>query len=390
MHNYPLYIIIIISVFLGAGLIQLLLQLTIQRSVLSRCKAKNKEGDLTDEVKPGVSVIVYAHNQGEALMRNLPSLLDNDYPNFEVIVVDDTSTDETQDVLTIMEQRNDNIFHTKLTDKVRTMSHRKLALLLGVKAAHNDIILTTKAQCVPSSKHWILKMVRNFTATTDFVIGPMVFEGRSGLFSRFCQYDLFQRMVNMFGITMSYCAYSGWGDNMAFRKHLLFDDNNKAFSKHLNLHPGEDDLFINAMAKHKRIAVECCHESVMIRQESPLRQAWKKDRQNRAFTSGFSHPLPKIIKLVDYLTRYCCVATGIALMVWSVLNSSWLLLSVAALMLLLRMILISTHAYFTAKALFIHRYLLSPIIYDLWIPFVDVWFALSVSFNNKGFYVSRV
>ena len=58
---------------------------------MARCKKKNKEGDMPDDVKPGVSVIVYAHNQGEALRRNLPSLLDNDYPNFEVIVVDDTS-----------------------------------------------------------------------------------------------------------------------------------------------------------------------------------------------------------------------------------------------------------------------------------------------------------
>lgn len=149
-------------VFLAAWLIQLVLLLTIQRPVLARCKRKNREGDLTDDAKPGVSVIVYSQNQGEALLRNLPTLLDNDYPNFEVIVVDDCSCDDTQNVLTIMEQRNENIFHTNLTDRIKNMSHRKLALLLGVKAAHNDIILTTKAQCVPASKSWINKMVRNF------------------------------------------------------------------------------------------------------------------------------------------------------------------------------------------------------------------------------------
>mgnify|MGYP004447283599 FL=1 len=390
MFEFPIIVDIFFVSFLVACLIQFLLLFTIQGRVMARCKKKNKEGDMPDDVKPGVSVIVYAHNQGEALRRNLPSLLDNDYPNFEVIVVDDTSCDNTQDVLTIMEQRNDNIFHTKLTDKVRTMSHRKLALLLGVKAAHNEIILTTKAQCVPVSKIWISKMARNFTSKVDFVIGPMVFEGRLGLNSRFCQYDLFQRMVNMFGVTMSYCAFSGWSDNMAFRKHLLFEDNNKAFSGHLHIHPGEDDLFINAVAKHARVAVECCHESMVVRQETPLRPAWKKDRQNRAFTAKFSKLFPKIIKLTDYLTRYLCVGLGLALIIWCVVHLMWIPLSIVGILLLLRIVLVSLFSYFTAKELRIHRYMFSPIVYDLLIPLVDLRFWLSVSMVNKGFYVSKV
>lgn len=390
MQNYPLYILIMCIVFLAAWLIQLVLLLTIQRPVLARCKRKNREGDLTDDAKPGVSVIVYSQNQGEALLRNLPTLLDNDYPNFEVIVVDDCSCDDTQNVLTIMEQRNENIFHTNLTDRIKNMSHRKLALLLGVKAAHNDIILTTKAQCVPASKSWINKMVRNFSPKTDFVIGPMVFEGRSGLIPRFCQYDLFQRMVNMFGVTMSYCPFAGWSDNMAFRKHLIFDNNNQAFNTHLQLHPGEDDLFINAMAKGRNVAVECSYDSMVIRQESPLRVAWKKDRQNRAFTSKFSRLTPKVIKCLDYLTRYACAGVGVALIVWSAITMSWIPLAVAAALLLIRVSLVAVFSYQTARNLRIHRYFFSPIVYDLWIPIVDLWYWLSVSTNNRHFYVSRV
>jgi len=390
MQSLPIYIIILLLVFVSAWLIQLLFQLTIQRAVLSRCKSKNMEGDMPDEQKPGVSVIVYAQNQGDALLRNLPSLLDSDYPNFEVIVVDDCSNDETQDVLTIMEQRNENIFHTKLTDRVRNMSHRKLALLLGVKAAHYDIILTTKAQCVPVSKSWISKMVRNFSSGTDFVIGPIAYEGRAGILSRFSQYDLFQRMVNMFGITLSYCAFSGWGDNMAFRKHLLFDNNNQAFHKHLYLHPGEDDLFVNAMAKRNNVAVECGNESMVILQETPLRPAWKKDRQNRAFTSKFYRMAPKFIKGIDYLSRYLCALAGIALLVWAGMNMSWIVLAVTIVLSLILMAIVSSLTYYTAKALRIHRYLFSPIVYHLWIPIVDLWYWLKVSIKSKAFYVGRV
>ena len=389
--NYPLYIIILAAVFCVSWLVQVILQLSVNRQVLSRCKSEKRHEDVTfTDEKPGVSVVVYAHNQGEALMRNLPSLLDNDYPNFEVIVVDDMSRDETQDVLTIMEQRSDNLIHNKVTDKVRTMSHRKLALLLGVKAAHNDIIITTTAQCAPAGKDWISSMVRNFTSWTDFVLGPVVFEGRTGLVARFCQYDLFQRMVQLFGLTLAIRPFAGWGNNMAFRKHLLFDNNNKAFHSHLNIHPGEDDLFVAAMARKGGVAVECTPESLVINQDSPLKKAWSRDRLNRAFTGKRYAFGPMFVKGLDTLTRYLCVLPGLALVVLSAISLDWVMLAVALVLLIGRMALNVSLAYMTSKELGIHRYLLSPIFYDLYTPLVDLWFWLRASVRTRMFYVGRV
>lgn len=389
--NYPLYIIILAAVFCVSWLVQVILQLSVNRQVLSRCKSEKRHEDVTfTDEKPGVSVVVYAHNQGEALMRNLPSLLDNDYPNFEVIVVDDMSRDETQDVLTIMEQRSDNLIHTKVTDKVRTMSHRKLALLLGVKAAHNDIIITTTAQCAPAGKEWISSMVRNFTSWTDFVLGPVVFEGRTGLVARFCQYDLFQRMVQLFGLTLAIRPFAGWGNNMAFRKHLLFDNNNKAFHSHLNIHPGEDDLFVAAMGRKGGVAVECTPESLIINQDSPLKKAWSRDRLNRAFTGKRYAFGPMFVKGLDTLTRYLCVLPGLALVVLSAISLDWVMLAVALVLLIGRMALNVSLAYLTSKELGIHRYLLSPIFYDLYTPLVDLWFWLRASVRTRMFYVGRV
>ena len=389
--NYPLYIIILAAVFCVSWLVQIVLQLSVNRQVLSRCKSEKRHEDVTfTDEKPGVSVVVYAHNQGEALMRNLPSLLDNDYPNFEVIVVDDMSLDDTQDVLTIMEQRSDNLIHTKVTDKVRTMSHRKLALLLGVKAAHNDIIITTTAQCAPAGKDWISSMVRNFTSWTDFVLGPVVFEGRTGLVARFCQYDLFQRMVQLFGLTLAIRPFAGWGNNMAFRKHLLFDNNNKAFHSHLNIHPGEDDLFVAAMGRKGGVAVECTPESLIINQDSPLKKAWSRDRLNRAFTGKRYAFGPMFVKGLDTLTRYLCVLPGLTLVVLSAISLDWVMLAVALVLLIGRMALNVSLAYLTSKELGIHRYLLSPIFYDLYTPFVDLWFWLRASIRTRMFYVGRV
>lgn len=369
----------------------MVLQLSIQRLTLNRCKSEKRKEDVTFTAeKPGVSVVVYAHNQGDALLRNLPMIFDNNYPDFEVIVVDDNSNDETPNVLTLMEQRSEHFIHTKMTDKVRTVSRKKLALLLGVKAAHHDIILTTHAQCMPSSPDWISNMVRNFTQWTDAVIGPVVFEGRTGIISRFCQYDLFQRMASLFGMTLAIKPFAGWGQNMAFRKSVFFANANQAISRHLDIEPGEDDLFISEIARKDNVAVECTPESIMIDQQTPIFKAWRKDRLCRAFTSRKYAIAPRVVELLDFWTRYFCVFSGLLLAVIFGLKSSWALMALMLVALLIRVLCITLISYLTSKELGIHRYIFSPVIYDLYIPLVNLWFKIKSGIRHKQFRVGKI
>ena len=114
--HYSSYFIIIAGVFAAAWLVQMFLQLMLNFKVLRCCKHQKQQYVSVDEAKPGVSIVVYANNQGEVLKCNLPLLLDVDYPNFEVIVDDDMSTDESLDVLTVVVQRSEYLFHTKIAD----------------------------------------------------------------------------------------------------------------------------------------------------------------------------------------------------------------------------------------------------------------------------------
>ena len=162
--DYPLWLVTIVLVFGVAWLIQLILQLVLWLKPLRHSRrTRNTSGDLVSgQTQPGVSVLVYSRNAAEALAHNLPVLLGQNYPNYEVIVLDDCSRDETQDVLTMMDQRSDRLLHTRIDERTRAMSHRKLAVLLGTKAAHHDIILMTHAECLPASEEWISGMVRHF------------------------------------------------------------------------------------------------------------------------------------------------------------------------------------------------------------------------------------
>lgn len=388
--NLPVWLLVIAVVFVVAWIIQFTIQLLIHRAPLRHAKKEAASQVTFVEDQPGVSVIVYAHNHAEELLRNLPMILDNDYPNFEVIVVDDGSTDFTSDVLTQMQQRSERFSHTSLAANVRNVSRAKMAMMLGVKAAQYDIILMTQAQCMPVSSQWISCMVRQFNNWTDVVLGPTTYETRTGFMNAFYQWDFFQRMNYMMGLTLKASPYGGWSTNMAFRKSVFFANHNEGLSGHLNIHPGEDDLFVKSVYRRGNIAVECSADSLLLNQQSPLKYAWKKDRLNRAFTSKSYIAGAKMVKHLDSLTRYATVLPGLFLLLYAIYHQQWGLLGLVALMLSLHFTMLVLTPYQMSKMLGVRRFVFAPLLAELFTPLVDVWFRLRATFNPDQFYVSRI
>jgi glycosyltransferase involved in cell wall biosynthesis len=336
--------------------------------------------------QPGVSIVVYAHNQGEQLLENIPQLMESDYPLYEVIVVNDASTDSTQEVLTMFEQRYENFYHTRFTDQVRTVSRKKLAVMLGIKAAHYDIILSTQAHCVPESKTWIASMLRHFTPDIDIVQGPVCYARRTSLPARFYSYDFYQRLLRLISQCAKGAPYAGCGMNLAFRKQLFFDHH--AFSRHLNLHPGEDDLFVAEVGQPDRITAACTPEALVVCRERPLRYAWQRLRLSRAFTSRFYQLTPRLAYAVDVATRFLTFlpALGLLMLTWG----SWILWSLVLTLLLIHWILRSWSQYSFARRMKMHRYLFSPVLFELVTPFVDLYFQIKAAAQKNSFYVGRI
>lgn len=349
---------------------------------------------------PGVSIIVYSHNQGEALVRNLPILLSQDYPAYEVIVIDDTSRDETPDVLTMMDQRYEHFFHTRIDEKVRTMSHPKLAVLLGTKAAHYELVVLTHAQCMPGSDKWLRNMMSHFSdPQVEVVLGPVAYERRSSFLSRFAQYDLFHRMAQMFGLTLAVRPYAGWGQNMAFRKDTFYANRSQGYQRHLNIQPGEDDLFVSDVANGRNVAVECQPESLMTDQTSPLFLGWSIDRLNRGFTSRLYAKAPAVVKVLDSVTRYLTLLPGLALLALSIYGAltnaalqldSYIAAGIIALLLLIRAIVLAYTEASLSKALRQRQYISWPLFMDLYLPVLDAWFRIKALIKRKSFGVGYI
>lgn len=247
-----------------------------------RANKKAQSHPVTAAVAPPVSVIVYAKNESENLSRFLPSVLEQKYPDFEVIVVNDGSTDESDNVLKSFEQQYKHLYHTYIPEDVRYLSRKKLALTVGIKAAKHDILLFTEANCCPSGDRWIERMARNFTPGTDVVLGFSAYEKKKGFLNRIASYDNLMTGLQYLSAALGGHPYMGSGKNLAYRKELFFQ--HKGFYKSLNLHAGEDDLFINEIANKRNTRVELSPESIIRMSAFEQFKVWKEMKVSRAAT----------------------------------------------------------------------------------------------------------
>ena len=101
-------------------------------------------------------MVIVVHDQAEALERNLPQFLTvASAAQGEVIIVDDSSTDETPDVLKRLKEDNAHLYTTFLPKSVPTRSRLQLALNIGVKAALSNRIVFADITRPPLVTEWL-------------------------------------------------------------------------------------------------------------------------------------------------------------------------------------------------------------------------------------------
>lgn len=225
-----------------------------------RFRWKNIPDD-ADGAPKGVSVIICAKNEEHNLCDYLPMVLSQDYPLFEVIVVNDASLDNTELVLEHYRRLYPNLHLTFVPQNSRLCATKKLGITLAAKAAQYDYLLLTDADCVPESKRWISEMMSGFrNPDTDIVIGYGAYFMEKTAVNRFIQYETLTTGLLYLGLAMEGHPYMGVGRNLAYRKELFFRSG--GFSNMLQQKAGDDDLFVNRVATRRNTEVVVTRDSI--------------------------------------------------------------------------------------------------------------------------------
>lgn len=234
-------LLIILSLFIAVVLIQFLYYIVVFGKF-----SFAKPQTVTPKKIP-ISVIVCAKNEEENVKNFLPLLLEQDYYDFEIVLIDDASSDETLDYFEILEKEHANVKLVKVENNEAFWGNKKYALTLGIKAAKNEYLLFTDADCYPTSKHWILNMSSQFTMHKTIILGYGAYEKIPNSFlNKIIRFETLLTATQYFAWAKIGKPYMGVGRNLAYKREEFFKVN--GFIDHMKIRSGDDDLFINQAA----------------------------------------------------------------------------------------------------------------------------------------------
>lgn len=211
-----------------------------------------KHQDPEPETLRPVSVVVAAHNELENLVELLPQLLDQDYPAFEVLLVNDRSDDDTEFYTYELERQFPNFRVVTVKKTPDYLNPKKYALALGIRAAKYEHLLFTDADCRPCSQNWIKKMQAGYAGGAEVVLGYSPYVQLKGFLNHLIRYETLLTGIQYLSQANAGRAYMGVGRNLSYTKACFFK--NKGFASHIKLMGGDDDLFVRDAANNSIVS----------------------------------------------------------------------------------------------------------------------------------------
>ncbi len=251
-------------------------------------KAKPTEGtgNLSKDALPPVSVVLTAHNDVTWLKENLVYLLEQDYPDFEVVVVDYLSQDDTPFVLKLLKDYYPHLKIVPFKEDVNLFQGKKYPLSIGIKSAKNDILLLADPDCTPKNMQWLRGMVKGYMKSdTQIVLGFCGLNRTKTLLGALQQYDNLSYSSHYLGCALLGHPYTGTGRNLSYRRSFFFKRG--AFISHYSVAGGSDDLFIYQNATRSNTAISISSDACLSTEPKKHFGEWHKLRLSRVSTRNW-------------------------------------------------------------------------------------------------------
>lgn len=253
--------------------------------LFARFSFMRKKSD-TSHYQPAVSVVMVAKDAASVLLKTLPKFLNQQYGEFEVVVVNDHSQDDTRLLLVEYQQQYSNLKIVELDTSVTTIRGKKFALSMGIRCASHSCILITSPECAPTSTHWIEKMAAKFENDKQIVLGYSTFERRKNPFNRMLHFDCLVNAIQYFSLARINSTYRGNAWNMGFTEQMFVQQ--RGFASHNHIRYGEEDIFVSRSAKRNNTAIEFSREAITVLQRNARHDYWLDHKQGLYYTRKFN------------------------------------------------------------------------------------------------------
>ena len=303
-----------VGVFKYGVIVLFVLSLIYIYQIIRRCVIVSRKVKPVDKQEhEGVSVIITSHNNAECLKKNLPSFLMQACDKFEVIVVDECSEDDTQDVLTEIQKDYPQLRSTRIFPDTKFRFTKKLAINIGVLAAKYDILLFSEINCRPASIHWVKTMESCFDKNTATVVGFANYDFSEQNVSNLRMFR-FLRFLKMMVMSKNKKYIFGDGCNMAYRKSNYIQ--NRGFAKNSQSYLGYDNDMVRELSKFGTIRVTKDPDTYVIIDKSNKKgdinevSYYYASKMRLAMTERLKIDSDMIVRLLFYITAICLIIFG--------------------------------------------------------------------------------
>ena len=241
----------------------------------------------------GVSIIIAARNESKNLFKNLPHILSQDYPNFEVVVVNHQSIDDSQYILDAYKREYHNLRVIEVKKSTHLKYGKKLPLTIAIKGAKYDKLLFTDADCIPASSNWLSKMTAQFSDKKEIILGYAPYSKTKGFLNAIIRFDTAWIALNYFSFAKSRLPYMGVGRNLAYTRQAF--NKVSGFKSHYSLSSGDDDLFIQDAAKKKNYSITIDPETYCYSKAPKSWNEWFNQKSRHYTTTPKYRVIKKLI-----------------------------------------------------------------------------------------------
>jgi biofilm PGA synthesis N-glycosyltransferase PgaC len=274
---------------------------------------------------PFVSVIICARNEAENLQKHLPLFLNQNYRSFEVIVVDDNSTDNTRDVVLHFMAKSHNLRLIECFEK--STPGKKAALAKGIEAARSDYLFFSDADCRPVGDLWLATCVAHLNTTSQIGLGFGPYHRSLGVLNRFIRFEAAYTALQYFSMALRGLPYMGVGRNLCYTRAVYTQSG--GFLRHAHIASGDDDLFVNAAANATNTTVILDPNTFVYSEPKNSLKAYFHQKQRHVSTGtkyrGIHQTILGVLSashLLHYTGAIACLLCGVS---WPLVGSAVLI-----------------------------------------------------------------
>lgn len=312
-----------------------------------------------------ISLLLTCRNEEENLLKHLPEILKIENVDFEVVVIDDFSQDNSLSVLGVMKSGNGKLHLSSLNQETRFSE--KLAQNISLKAAKNNWVMVIPASAIYFSDRWLKTISGLLSREKDVVVNysNIVYTGR--FYNQLYRNELFWQQVKSAGFNACGMPLVYTEENVAFRKEKYFDMG--GYGQMVNEPFANLELLINKFIRKGKVEIHF-QKDTSIQKDERVEHSEYLNLLKKSFRIEKHLAWKKrMVLIIDEWTRLLFLPSFIFVIVF--VSELWLPIAIVIILKIIMHLLIIKRV---VNRLNERKIFISSLVYELLMPYYKVFY----------------